>query len=83
MSAAVMHPYPDTLAKARKVGASKANDVELLALYCADVLQIIVGAVSPRLVFEAAQQRGMTALDLAALTLSDPAAVSELQWDLS
>jgi hypothetical protein len=72
--------YDDTLAAARKAGASNATDAGVMALFCADTLQIAVGAVAPRLVFEGAQKTGLTALDLARLASSDPMSVSDLMW---
>lgn len=69
--------YENTLKAARRAGASRANDAQLMALYCADTLQLIAGAVSPALVFEGAQKSGLTTAQLAALK---PRAVSELMW---
>jgi len=72
--------YEDALAKAETVGASHADDAGLMALFCENNLQIIVGAVAPKLVWEGAQRRGMTARELARLAGTDPIAVGELMW---
>jgi hypothetical protein len=50
-----------------RAGASKASDAQLMAGFCEDTLQTLMGAFSPRLVWEGAQREGMTALALAAL----------------
>jgi len=75
-----MRTYDETLAQARKVGNANADDAGAMALYCADILQFIVGAASPKLVWEGAQRRGMTHLELARLAQSNPTAVHDLMW---
>lgn len=72
--------FDDALTRYRKVGASKANDAELMAGFCAYTLQTVVGAVSPKLVWEGAQKQGLACRDLAALCVKDIMAVSDLQW---
>jgi hypothetical protein len=72
--------YEDALAKAETVGAAHADDAGLMALFCENNLQIVVGAVAPKLVWEGAQRKGMTARDLARLAGKDPIAVGELMW---
>ncbi|MEU9405793.1 hypothetical protein AB0E08_08810 [Streptomyces sp. NPDC048281] len=73
-------PYEKTLAAARKAGASHAGDAGVMALFCADTLQILLGALSPELVWEGAQRRGLSAAALVSLCASDPQAVCDLQW---
>jgi hypothetical protein len=51
-----------------------------MALFCEYDVQIVVGAVAPKLVWEGAQRRGMTARELARLAGTDPIAVGELMW---
>ncbi|MEW9530663.1 hypothetical protein [Microbispora sp. NPDC049125] len=75
-----MATYAQELAKARKVGAKHASDAGLMAMFCADTLQLLVGAASPQLVWEGAQAKGMTALELAKLANDNPAAVHDLMW---
>ena len=75
-----MSNYEATLAEARKAGASNATDAGVMALFCASSLQTLVGAVSPSLVWEGAQAKGMTARELAHLATRDAFAVSELMW---
>lgn len=72
--------YREALAAAKKIGASRATDPHLMALFCAGPLQTLVGAVSPKLVWEGAQKRGLSTKDLAALCNTDVFAVSDLQW---
>lgn len=73
--------YEQTLAAARKVGNANADDAGAMALYCADILQLMVGAASPKLVWEGARKAGMTHLQLARLAQEDPAKVHDLMWD--
>jgi hypothetical protein len=73
--------YEQTLAEARKVGNANADDAGAMALYCADLLQLMVGAASPKLVWEGAQKAGMTHLELALLAQKDPDKVHDLMWD--
>jgi len=72
--------YKQTLAEASKVGPANATDAGVMAMYCDGALQIMVGAASPQLVWEGAQKKGMTALQLAALAVKKPAAVHDLMW---
>lgn len=80
MTTAITASYQDTLAAAKKVGASKATDAGVMALFCAGSLQLLCGAVSPALVWRGAVASGMTARDLSRLAATDPMAISDLQW---
>jgi hypothetical protein len=42
--------------------------------------QLLCGAISPRLVWEGAQAKGLTSEELARLMNDDPNAVHELMW---
>lgn len=75
-----MSDFDEALERCRKVGASRVGDADLLAAFCEYDLQQIVGAVSPKLVWEGAQRKGLSARDLAGLASSDPLAVGDLQW---
>ena len=73
--------YADTLKAARKVGASKASDAQVMALLCDGTLQILCGAgLSPKMVFDGAQSKGMTSKELLKLMSTDVFAVSDLMW---
>lgn len=72
--------YEQTLAAARKVGAGCADDAGAMALFCEANIQLLCGAVSPRLVWEGAQRKGMTLLELGRLAGKDPMAVADLMW---
>lgn len=72
--------YDQALATAKQDSICKTNDPALMAAFCHGPLQIIVGAVSPRLVWEGAQKQGLTTTQLAALAYGNPNAVSNLQW---
>ncbi|MDX2800111.1 hypothetical protein [Streptomyces scabiei] len=78
----VVYPsYEAALAAGRAIGARRADDSALMALFCADPLQTLVGAVSPELVWEGAQAKRLTTRQLAELAASDVMAVSNLQWE--
>lgn len=72
--------YASALARGRAIGARRADDPALMALFCQNDIQYAVGAVSPELVWEGAQLKGLTTRDLVALCARDVMAVSELQW---
>ena len=75
-----MANYENTLKAAKAVGASRANNEEMLALFCAGPLQTLCGAVSPKLVFQGAQTKNLTYSELAALAATDSMAVADLMW---
>jgi hypothetical protein len=54
-----------------------------MAAFAQHDLPLLVGAVSPKLVYQAAQKKGMTTKQLAALAHKNPMAVSDLQWEMS
>lgn len=75
-----MSEFDAALERYQRVGASRAADDELMAAFCKHTLQRIVGAVSPKLVWEGARKRGMTTKELAAMAATDVMGVSDLQW---
>lgn len=72
--------YAEALAECERVGASRCSDAAIMAGFCAASLQILVGAASPKLVWEGAQKSGMTALELSGLCVTDANAVHDLMW---
>lgn len=54
--------YADALKAAEQIGASKADGLPLLAITVASLAQ--VHAISPRLVFEGAVRRGLSAAEV-------------------
>jgi hypothetical protein len=70
----------DQALKASRGNIAHAEDRVLMAAFVAGEIQLLAGAVSPRLVWEGAQRKGMTTRELAALAISDPMAVGELMW---
>lgn len=75
-----MTSYDQTLKAAKTVGASRANDAELMALFCEGPLQTLCGAVSPALVWQGAQTKGLSSKELAKLANTDSMEVAELMW---
>lgn len=73
--------YATALIAHDKAGSANATDIQLMAAFCEDVMQILVGAFSPRLVWEGAQKAGLTTLQLNALCAKkDLRALDDLQW---
>lgn len=72
--------YDQALTTAKQDSICKTNDPAFMGAFCHGPLQTIVGAVSPRLVWQGAQKQGLTTTQLAALAYGDPGAVSDLQW---
>lgn len=75
-----MSAFDTALERYGQVGASRAADDELMAAFCKYNLQRIVGAVSPKLVWEGARKKGLSTKELAHLAGTDVMAVSDLQW---
>jgi hypothetical protein len=72
--------YQEALAAGKKVGARRAPDAALMALVLDGAAQLLLGAVSARLVWEGAQAKGLTTQQLMLLIHDDPIAASELMW---
>lgn len=72
--------YAAALKVARAKGAAHAPNDALMAGLCQDVVPILVGAVSPQLVWEGAIKKGLTAKELLNLCHTDFMAVDDLQW---
>ncbi len=76
----VQPSFDEALALLRRVGAAHADTAGQLAGLCSSVLRLTCGALSPRLVYEGAMKRGLTASQLSDMMSSDPSAVEALQW---
>lgn len=76
-----MATYEAALAGARKVGVARCSDAEAMASFCDATIQFLVGAVSPKLVWQGAQAKGLSLQELVHLAASDVLAVSDLQWE--
>ena len=62
-------------------GMANATPAELMAHFCEYDLPILVGAISPRLVWEGAQVTGVTSMDLFRIVLDrDYDALAALQF---
>lgn len=72
--------YEEALAEAAKVGVGRCGDAAAMAQFCDANIQILCGAVSPHLVWEGAQKKGLTFLELGRLAGKDPMAVEALMW---
>jgi hypothetical protein len=56
--------FAEALIAGWQVGPANATDAQAMAMFCETTMQILVGAFSPRLVWEGARKAGMTALEL-------------------
>jgi len=74
-----MKTYEEFLKSGKKAGAAHCSETELLAWICSG-LQLTCGAVSPKLVFEGARKKGLTAIDIAKLVHDSPLEIEELMW---
>lgn len=75
--------YAEALTAGRKVGPEKATDEQLMAMFCEDIMQVMVGAFSPRLVWDGARKRGLTALQLHNICADkDFATLDDLQFSV-
>lgn len=72
--------YAEVIASGRAIGASRATDAQAMALFCESSIQILLGAVSPKLIWEGAMKKGLTFRELAALVSNDPRAAEDLMW---
>ena len=73
--------YAKALIAGAKVGRANATDAQAMAMYCEDIMQLMVGAFSPRLVWEGARKAGLTTLELAGLCArKELRAIDDLQW---
>ena len=73
--------FASELTAGNKSGAANATDAQHMAMFCEDIMQLMVGAYSPRLVWEGAQKAGLTALELHNLCASkDLAKLDDLQF---
>jgi len=68
--------YLTALAEAQRVGASKANGLPLLAMTISTLAH--VHAINPKLVYDAAVRRGLTAEKVRKL---DPTSLGDLMFD--
>ncbi len=75
-----MTKYEEALKSGRKVGASRADDAQLMAMFLDSTAQILLGAVSPYLIWTGAQKEGLTTPELAKLIHDDPDAARDLMW---
>jgi hypothetical protein len=77
--------YAKALMACEVRGVANATDAQVMAMFCETTMQLMVGAFSPRLVWEGAQKAGMTALELHNLCArknarTRNAKLDDLQW---
>jgi hypothetical protein len=69
------------LTAGNQVGPANATEAQNMAMFCEDIMQLMVGAFSPRLVWEGAQKAGLTTLQLHRLCHEkNLRAIDDLQW---
>jgi hypothetical protein len=73
--------YAEELTTARQAGHNNCTDAQAMTMFCEDIMQRMVGAHSPRLLWEGAQKAGLTTLQLHALCARrDHRALNDLQF---
>ena len=72
--------WEQALAEAEERGVGRCGDAAAMAAFCDANIQFLCGAVSPQLVWEGAQRKGMTFLQLGRLAGKDPMAIEALMW---
>jgi hypothetical protein len=72
--------YQAALDEEKRLGPARCSDAAVMAGFCENTAQILVGAVSPVLVWQGAQLKGMTTRQLNDLCNTKPAAVFDLMW---
>lgn len=72
--------YEEALAEASDTGLRRCSDAAAMAAYCDSLLQNVVGAASPKMVWEGARKQNLTYLQLAELAATNPNAVHDLMW---
>jgi hypothetical protein len=77
---ATTQAYAQALKATRATGTMQLTDPQHMALFCDSSIQILLGAVSPQLVWEGAQKSGLTTQELAKLIHDDPDAARDLMW---
>lgn len=73
-------PYAAALARA-KGNIRNCDDAALMASHLEANAQLLLGAVSPRLIWEGAQAKHMTTMQLVTLMHDDPDAAADLMWE--
>lgn len=72
--------YQEALAEARKVGVRRCSDPARMAQFLDANALILIGAVSPELMWDGAQKTGLTTKALVALIHKDAIEAAELMW---
>ncbi len=67
--------------KRSKGNLKNCDDAALMASLLAGTAHILIGAVSPRLVWQGAQAKGMTTKELTELIHRDKLAAADLMWE--
>lgn len=73
--------YAAALTAGEEAGPANATDAQNMAGFCEGIMPLMVGAFSPRLVWEGAQRAGLTTLQLHEIChRKDFAALDDLQF---
>jgi pyrroline-5-carboxylate reductase len=73
--------YEEALKSGRKTGVSRATDEEFMAMFLDGTAELLLGAVSPKLMFQGARKKGLTTKELAVLMNDHPRAARDLMWE--
>lgn len=75
-----MSEYREALNRVALVGSSRASDPEVMAQFLESSAHILLGAVSPELIWNGATSRGMSCSELARMVHSQPDQARDLMW---
>lgn len=72
--------YEAALQRAKDKGVGRCDDAALMAHFCKYNIPTLVGAVSPKLVWQGAQTKELTTEQLAAMANRGWQEIDNLQW---
>jgi hypothetical protein len=72
--------FAAALQREAEQGAARCDDAAAMAGFLDGCAQLLLGAVSPRMMWEGAQHTGLTNLEMAYLIHNSPAVAIDLMW---
>lgn len=72
--------FAAALQREADTGSGRCDDAAAMAGFLDGCAQVLLGAVSPRLLWEGAQHAGLTNLEMATLVQLHPAVAMDLMW---
>jgi hypothetical protein len=72
--------FAAALQREADLGSGRCDDAAAMAGFLDGCAQTLLGAVSPRLLWEGAQHVGLTSMEMASLIHGNPAMAMDLMW---